>query len=726
LLAADKMGQALNLRGGVCALAFALLCTACAGPPASPPPTALRVTPAGLPPTVDELEAVLQRELASRGLDPARAVAKAPTAGSEVIDLEALKLDPDGGGPQPPTGYLLNWTERLTGDYDENGEANVNDVTTLAANWQQTVQYDNPLQHDGCKVFPIGDPVFDGDVPAGQPPLIGSGAYNWRLARTDGDGNGEVFLSDLTALAQHFKEHLDGYRVYRRKAGTAAFALLEDPAAPGQPLLVSRASVNDGHGVEIHRPVRYAFIDAFSVDGDYEYRVAPFDAATNTAGPPSLPGFDVQEQVQAKLKASVTQGAAPLQVTFDGAESSVAGGTITGYFWDLNGDGVYETNTGATPTVVHTFTTPGAKTVGLGVEASTGDTATTEIVVSVTAAPTARLAIPSPLREVPLTLTLDATTSSDPDGEVVRYAWDMDGDGGYELDTGPIGVRQLAYTAPGTHSIGVRVTDNFGATDTASIQYTLTDDYDEVEDNDSFLTATPLGPLSPGQSVAGVSGSIGTGLYDGDMDDWFAFDVADGAQVSVQLAFLNAQANLDLQLVDTKGLALIAAAATSGDGEQLLGKLKKAGRYYLRVYRAFGPGGNSAPYSLSLACSALTYDETEPNDTAASAQDAGDISVDLLPSFWGQLGQPAGDSEDWLRFAVGFSSDFDINLAFFHDQADLELQVYTADGQTLLGDSSTVNDNEHVLVHLTPGAYLLRTYRFGAGHANYELSVLVH
>jgi PKD repeat protein len=624
-----------------------------------------------------------------------------------------------------PTGYLLTWTEQLPGDYDQNGEANVADITALANAWQATVLYDDPLAHDGYDAFPVGDPDFDGDAAAGEPPVIGSGAYNWRLARIDADGNGEINLGEITALAQHFKERLSGYHLYRRKEGTSTFVLVPDASAPGAPLLIGRATANGGNGIDPRRPVRYSYFDPFQVDGVYEYRVAAFDTESQTEGPPSLPGFDVAALAHAVVTADVVQGTAPLVVNFDASGSTVEGGTVIAYYWDFNDDGIYETPTGAVSTATHTFTSTGEKHVHMGIEGSTGDTATTEIVISVTVPPVARLKLNTVLREVPITLTLDATGSTDADGDVVRYFWDMDGDGIFELDAGPLAQRELQFDAAGTYSVGVKVADNLGATGSTTLQFTLTDDYDEVEPNDNAFTSTPLGTLAVGESRDGLVGSIGLGLYDGSMEDWYSVDVATGAQINANLAFQNADANLDLMLVDNTGAAVIAAASTANDGEQLLGKVKRAGRYYLRVYRAAAPGGNTAAYTLDVGVDQLVYDEVEPNNSAATAMDLGSIDLGLLPSFWGRLGQPVSDSEDWFRFSTGLSADFVVNLAFYHDQADLELQLLSSDGQSLLGDSSSVNDGERILLHLDPGTYLVRCYRFGEGNANYDLSILL-
>ena len=62
----------------------------------------------------------------------------------------------------------------------------------------------------------------------------------------------------------------------------------------------------------------------------------------------------------AKLSASPNPGLVGQTVTLNASESTDQG-TITGYKWDLNGEGTYETNTGTTPTVTTSFKTPGTQ-----------------------------------------------------------------------------------------------------------------------------------------------------------------------------------------------------------------------------------------------------------------------------------------------------------------------------------------------------------------------------
>jgi glucose/arabinose dehydrogenase/PKD repeat protein len=66
----------------------------------------------------------------------------------------------------------------------------------------------------------------------------------------------------------------------------------------------------------------------------------------------------------------------------------------------------------------------------------------------------------------PLTVAFDATGSTDRDpGDVLTYAWDLDGDG--ELDDGTGATATATYSTVGTRSVRLVVTDAAGATDSA-------------------------------------------------------------------------------------------------------------------------------------------------------------------------------------------------------------------------------------------------------------------
>jgi uncharacterized delta-60 repeat protein len=65
-------------------------------------------------------------------------------------------------------------------------------------------------------------------------------------------------------------------------------------------------------------------------------------------------------------------------------------------------------------------------------------------------------------------VTFDAAGSSDPEGEPLRYAFDLDGDGSYEFDGGTNPLALRSFPAPGSYTVGVRVTDPRGASATAA------------------------------------------------------------------------------------------------------------------------------------------------------------------------------------------------------------------------------------------------------------------
>jgi len=61
------------------------------------------------------------------------------------------------------------------------------------------------------------------------------------------------------------------------------------------------------------------------------------------------------------------------------------------------------------------------------------------------------------------TVTFDAGGSSDSEGEALRYAFDLDGDGTFELDRGASPVAARSFADPGVRTVRVRVSDPRGA-----------------------------------------------------------------------------------------------------------------------------------------------------------------------------------------------------------------------------------------------------------------------
>jgi len=155
-------------------------------------------------------------------------------------------------------------------------------------------------------------------------------------------------------------------------------------------------------------------------------------------------------------------GTQPLTVVFSSAGSGDSDGTIVSYSWDF-GDG----GTSTQPNPSHTYTTPGTYTATLVVKDNSNGTGTatvTPIVVNVNQLPTAA-ANGTPLTgKEPLTVAFSSSGSSDPESTTLTYSWDF-GDGGTSTQANP----SHTYTAAGSYTAVLTVTDANGGSDTASV-----------------------------------------------------------------------------------------------------------------------------------------------------------------------------------------------------------------------------------------------------------------
>jgi YD repeat-containing protein len=152
-------------------------------------------------------------------------------------------------------------------------------------------------------------------------------------------------------------------------------------------------------------------------------------------------------------------------VTFNGSGSSDPDGAIASYSWDLDGNGSFETNSGSNATVSRSY--PTATTLTIKLRVTDGDGATDDEQLTLTIrnrAPTASFtATPNPAL-TGKTVTFKGSGSSDPDGRVTRYQWDLDGNGSFETNSGSNATVSRSYAAAASPTIRLRVTDDRGGT----------------------------------------------------------------------------------------------------------------------------------------------------------------------------------------------------------------------------------------------------------------------
>src|SRR4029078_2134364 len=202
---------------------------------------------------------------------------------------------------------------------------------------------------------------------------------------------------------------------------------------------------------------------------------SPDQITTDPAGSNKPPGGALTVTPEAAhLDETVTlaDAPAPLEDTVPFAASSSADpdGTITKYEWDLDGDGTFETNTGTTKTVTRSYTAEGTFDIRLRVTDNgnaTDVSVRTLTVIGNLPANASFTVAPNPAI-VGQTVTFNGSGSSDSDGTITKYEWDLDGNGKYETNSGTTPTATRSYTTPATLTIGLRVTDNGGKTATTT------------------------------------------------------------------------------------------------------------------------------------------------------------------------------------------------------------------------------------------------------------------
>ena len=151
-------------------------------------------------------------------------------------------------------------------------------------------------------------------------------------------------------------------------------------------------------------------------------------------------------------------------VRFDGTSSTDSDGSVSEYRWSF-GDG---TSPVAGPVVYHQFTSAASYSVSLTVTDDDGATNTKTQVVSVGSvqqAPVAQFTFSPAAPSVGQSVSFDASSSYDPDGVIVTYQWDLDGNGTNDAFTPTINV---TYNSAGIANVRLTVIDNDGLSSTTT------------------------------------------------------------------------------------------------------------------------------------------------------------------------------------------------------------------------------------------------------------------
>lgn len=255
-------------------------------------------------------------------------------------------------------------------------------------------------------------------------------------------------------------------------------------------------------------------------DGDYTIRVEKdgYQSHTFTASAPIEKHIRLQREnsvptAEAGIDKSV---AAKGEVLLDGFRSSDPDGDSLSYAWQvISGPGRLQDAQTQRPTyVAPDVDETRTATIQLSVSDSQGNSDSDTVQVTISPYNTPPSAI---IGSVPTSITagdsirFDGSDSSDPDGSIASYEWDIGGDG--QIDRTGDSVSHT-FASQGSYEIRLRVTDDDGATDTATItiQVEANDEDDgndggDGEEGDSTISGGAVNLASKGASAKAPQGT---------------------------------------------------------------------------------------------------------------------------------------------------------------------------------------------------------------------------
>jgi hypothetical protein len=293
---------------------------------------------------------------------------------------------PDGDFDQTPaTGTWGVDTTPPTGEnlYPADGATVYSQDGTIDLAWQLS-DSGSGVSWRNLQLTLDGDPHFfedeDGLKPTGYRAVVAAGLHEWSVRVPDRTQNGyNSGLRTFTMVIDATPPNAIALLAPAHAAVTADATptLSWQPASDATSPVVEQHVRIDGGAWTAVAPDAGAFTPAAGLaQGVHSWSVMAEDAAGNRRESPTRTFVVDTTSPLARLTISPSPAGVGQSVRFDGSASSDAVSHIVRWEWDLDGNGSFETDTGATPTVSRSYETAGTRTVRLRVTDAAGHTAT--------------------------------------------------------------------------------------------------------------------------------------------------------------------------------------------------------------------------------------------------------------------------------------------------------------------------------------------------------------
>ncbi len=256
--------------------------------------------------------------------------------------------------------------------------------------------------------------------------------------------------------------------------------------------------------------------------------------------------------------------------------------------------------------------------------------------------------------------------------------------------------------------------------------------------SDSVQLSSPPSTPPPPDNTLGAATNLGTlnrtitsnnFVGSTDTNDYYRFSL--GATSNFNLSLSGLSANADVQVIrDTNSNGVVdtgevirssANAGTTAESINLQGL--GAGTYYVRVYPL---GSANTNYTLSLTGTPRLGRPTEPNNTLGTAYDISTLNGTRIFND----AVSSSDTNDFYRFSLGTTSNFNLTLNGLSANADVQVirdanfnGVVDADDVIRSSTAGGTTAESINLGGLAAGTYYVRVYPFRSANTNYTLSL---